>query len=335
MRADRLLWLLLSLQAEGRLTADVLAARFEVSQRTIYRDVDALATAGVPIYTQAGPNGGIFLDEKYRTSLTGLSLTELRALFVAAGTGPLADLGLADAVTGISLKLFAALPHAQQHEVQRLRQRLYIDSANWFDYRETPSLLPDLQQAVWEDREIVLGYRNYMGSVSEPLLQAYALVAKANVWYLVARADDGSFRTYRTERISMLKVTDTHFARDPHFDLVRYWDDMRHTFEHTSATTYPFYPVLLRVTSDAFAQLRAYVPARYTLTTAEDEAGWSTVRVLFLSLHEAQMQVLGLGAQVRIVEPDELRETVLATARASQAVHASDRSEQPSSVKQP
>ena len=323
MRADRLLWLMLSLQAEGRLTAQVLAARFEVSERTIYRDIEALSMAGVPVYTQTGNNGGIFLDEKYRTSLTGLSIAELHTLFVAADKGPLDDLGLAGAIKGSSLKLFAALPVGQQQEVQRLRQRLYIDSARWFDYSETPSLLPDLQQAIWEDRQIVLFYRNYADEASEQTLDAYALVAKANVWYLLARTASGDYRTYRVARIAAVTLTDARFVRDPLFDPAAYWKDMSRNFEKMRATTYPFYPALLRLTSGAFATLREHVPERLTQIETPDSSGWLNVRVLFLSPHEAQMNVLGLGTQVQVVEPTELQQAVLAIATAIITAHHS------------
>lgn len=327
MRADRLLSIMLSLQTEGRLTAETLAQRFEVSERTIYRDVEALSIAGIPIYTQTGTNGGIFLDEYYRTSLTGFSLHELRALFVTADAGPLNDLGLGGAVEGTILKLLAALPTAHQQEVERLRQRFYIDSARWFDYSETPSLLPDLQQAVWEDLQIVVRYANYEGKTSEQTLEAYALVAKANVWYLIARISGGDYRTYRAARIAALTLTETHFERDLTFDPVAFWKDMTRNFEKMRETTYPFYPAVLSLSADAFVLLQAFVPERFEEIEPSDQEDWLTVRVLFLSSHEARMNVTALGGQVRVIAPDELRTTVLDTARAILAAHNNHRIE--------
>src|SRR6478672_8942197 len=98
MQADRLLSLLLILQTQGRVTAQELAERLEVSERTIYRDLDALSAAGIPVYAERGPGGGCTLAEGYRTNLTGLTEAEVRTLFMSGVPGPLADLGMSKAL---------------------------------------------------------------------------------------------------------------------------------------------------------------------------------------------------------------------------------------------
>src|SRR5688572_6419431 len=82
MRADRLLSILLLLQVHRRLTAGVLAERLEVSERTIYRDIDALSAAGIPVHMERGSGGGCVLPDEYRTNLTGLNEAEARTLFL-------------------------------------------------------------------------------------------------------------------------------------------------------------------------------------------------------------------------------------------------------------
>ena len=149
MRADRLVSMMLMLHAEGRLTASDLSERLEVSERTVYRDIDALGIAGVPVYTQSGVNGGIFLDEDYRISLTGLSQEQVFALFATPEAGPMADLGMKRAAEDSLLKLFAALPRQQRQDVEELRSRIYIDPHGWFHEQTAQELLPALQQAIW------------------------------------------------------------------------------------------------------------------------------------------------------------------------------------------
>lgn len=316
MRADRLISLMLLLHAKGRMTAQSLAQQLEVSERTIYRDVDALGSAGVPIYVQPGVNGGIFLDEHYRISLTGLTRAEVKSLFVSANAPVLADLGLDNAVQATLLKLFAALPSAHQAEVERLRGRFYIDPANWFQLVEASDLLPLLQQAVWEDRAVSIQYQVVEGKWFNGVVNPYALVAKANIWYLVAEKRPGELRNYRFKRIKTAELTDTHFTRQSDFDLIAYWQDSCRRFEELSAKQFPSYKAILRVYPDAYWYFPGYLEGRYQQIGEPDGEGCVTLVVTFESLGDARMRVLGLGSRVEVLEPDELRAAVLETARA-------------------
>lgn len=323
MRADRLISLMLLLNAHGRMTAQTLARQLGVSERTIYRDLDALSASGIPIYTQGGVNGGVFLDEHYRISLTGLTSAEVRTLFVSEGAGPLADLGLERAVTDTLLKLFAALPSSHQAEVERLRGRFHIDPANWFQVSEPSPFLPILQHAVWEDRAVEVRYQVVEGQVYEGVLNPYALVAKANVWYLVAEklpkdAEDGGgkLRNYRLARLKHVALTDAHFEREPAFDLAVYWAESCAQFERLSMQQFPPFYATLRVQSSAFWYFPGYLEGRYHQQGAADTDGSVILNVRFDSLVDAHMRLIGLGTGVDVLSPDELRDAILATARA-------------------
>jgi predicted DNA-binding transcriptional regulator YafY len=158
MRADRLISMMLMLSNRDRMTAAELADALEVSERTIYRDIEALSMAGVPVYTQSGPSGGLFLDEHYRVSLTNLSQTEMQTLFIAGAAEPLRDLGLDRKAEDAALKLLAALPTRQRDDAERLRQRVFLDPSGWYPAEEGLPHLPALQRAVWEDHPVTITY---------------------------------------------------------------------------------------------------------------------------------------------------------------------------------
>src|ERR1700722_11168807 len=132
MLASRLLSILMVLQARGRVSARELAAQFEVSVRTIHRDVDQLSAAGIPIYADRGRNGGFALVDGYRTKLTGLTQPEAEALLLAGLPGPAAQLGLADILSAARLKLIAALPAHVQPGAERIASRFHLDPDAWF-----------------------------------------------------------------------------------------------------------------------------------------------------------------------------------------------------------
>ena len=158
MRASRLVNLLLLLQSRGGMTAAQLAEELEVSIRTIHRDVEELSAAGVPIFAERGPLGGIRLVDGYRTRLTGMTADEAEALFLSGLSGPAAQLGLGTVVAAAQLKVMAALPPELRSRASRLVQRFHLDAAGWFQANEEVPHLATLSTAVWEGRAVAVDY---------------------------------------------------------------------------------------------------------------------------------------------------------------------------------
>jgi len=159
MRASRLVSLLLLLQARGHRTAAELAEELEVSVRTVYRDVQALAESGVPIYAERGPGGGVRLVDGYRTRLTGLTTDEAEALFLSGVPGPAAELGLGTVVTAARLKVLAALPPELRTRAGRVAERFHLDAPGWWQHTDPVPCLGELASAVWETRAVHIRYR--------------------------------------------------------------------------------------------------------------------------------------------------------------------------------
>ncbi len=309
MRADRLLSLMMLLQTRGQMTAEELAAELEVSKRTIYRDIDALSIAGVPVYASGGPGGGYAVLDSYRTSLTGLNENEIRALFMLTIPGPISDLGVSQQLKAAILKLTSSFADEHHGHIDYLRQRLHLDAASWFQTEEPVPHLKIVQDAAWQDRQLVLSYRRRNGMVSEQIISPYGLVAKASIWYLVAATDKG-MRVYRVSRIESAQMTQTHFARTQDFELAKFWTDWVIGYK----ASLPKYPVILRIAPDLIPVLPSMLgdDVRSLIEQAQsDLEGWRVVEYTFERIEEAQTYVLGMGASVDVIAPEELRIRVL------------------------
>lgn len=310
MRADRLLALLLLLQARGRLTAPQLARELEVSERTIYRDIDALSTAGVPVYGEAGPHGGYSLLDSYRTNLTGLTEGEIRALFMLNIPRPLADLGVGRELGAALRKLAASLPGVHRAEEQRVRQRFLLDPVSWEQVGTATPHLATAHRAVWEDRRLRIIYP--IGPLAVPLAQTvepYGLVAKAGDWHLVY-AVTSAIRVIRVAALLDARPADETFARPAAFDLAAFWAEWLAAREASQA----LYVVTVRVAPHFLAELPRYFgdAAREQIARAgpADAQGWLMLHLPFESLEAARARLLGFGAAVEVLAPYALRRSM-------------------------
>ena len=308
MRADRLLTIMLKLQANGKMTTTQLADELEVSRRTILRDIDALSVAGIPIYTDSGHGGGVALDENYRVKLTGLQEAEARSLFLGGNAAILDDIGLGQAAENSMLKLFANLPSLHRNAVEQMQQRIHIDSVGWWHSEQPLTHLDDLQTAVYNNHLLQFGYHYRDGRYSERTVQPYGLVAKASVWYLIAKRDD-DFRTYRISRMANIRILDESFMREDDFNLADFWQARVETFFDTMS----LYTFTLRIKESRRSFITVYRLGDHAILS-EDE-GWFTAQFQVETLELAMMFVFGLGRDVIVLEPQELNDKVLAQAR--------------------
>lgn len=318
MRADRLLSILLLLQVNQSVTARELAERLEVSERTIYRDMDALSGAGIPVMAERGASGGWMLLDEYRTDLTGLNPTEIQALFLTKPAQLLSDLGLNKAADAALIKLLAALPGRQRRDAEYARQRIHVDAAGWHQTQEDLSALPIVQEAIWQECKLLLTYQRGDGTGVERLVDPLGLVAKGSVWYLVA-AVEGEVRTYRISRVRDAQLTDQPAVRPPDFDLGAYWSQSSANF----IAGLPRYPVAVRAAPAILPDLGyANRLARIEQISSPEADGWVQVSLRFDVIQEACAYVLGFGDQIEVLEPLELKERVIALAERVVAFYA-------------
>jgi predicted DNA-binding transcriptional regulator YafY len=318
VRSDRLLSILLLLQVHGRLNARQLADQLEVSERTIHRDVEALSAAGVPVYTERGRHGGIALVPGYRTDVSGLTVPEARALFIFAGRGALADLGLEDELRSALRKLLSVLPEVHRSQAEQASERVVIDPQGWLRDREEVPHLATAQEAVWRERRLRVRYRRPgAAEARERLLDPYGLVDKAGTWYLVA-GDGGEPRLYRVGRIEAAELTEQPAERPPDLDLEALWEELRQRAEDRGASV----EVRVRVQPGRLALLRQLLGSSVAgalrdppAEGGDEPSGGLVLTLRFPAEAAARAALLGFAADLEVLHPPTLRRAMAEAGR--------------------
>ncbi|MGW5456766.1 helix-turn-helix transcriptional regulator [Nocardia sp. NPDC003979] len=306
MRASRLVQLLLLLQANGGSTAGELARELEVSVRTVYRDVEALSAAGVPVYSEPGRGGGVRLVDGYRTRLTGLTSDEADAVLLAGLPGAAADLGLGTVLATAQLKMLAALPPELRGRATRIAERVHIDMPGWFHRPDETPTLATIADAVWHDRRLAITYRRGDDAV-ERTVDPLGLVMKAGTWYLVARVRS-DIRSYRASRIVTTHFTGETFNRPTDFDLADHWQAAATDFGRSMLKVTAQCRIatahlgLLRLMNDPAA-----VHAALASLGPTDPHGWADITIPSESYEVLTHALLPLANHVEVLAPPEFR----------------------------
>jgi predicted DNA-binding transcriptional regulator YafY len=319
MRASRLISMLMTLQTRGRVTAKALADELEISVRTVYRDIDQLSAAGVPVYADRGPNGGFQLLDGYRTKLTGLTMAEAETLFLTGVPAAADELGLGGVMAAAQRKLLAALPAGWSDRAERLGARFHLDPLGWYHGPEANAFLPEIARAVWDTLRIRVSYESWKGVVTREL-QPLGLALKAGIWYLVAYAEK-SPRTYRISNILKLAVTVETFVRPKDFDLAKFWGTAAAEFEsgrfRGTASL-----LISQLGMKLLSGLDSGVGEAAAASAGDpDKRGWRLVSVPIETLDHACHQFLKLGPEAEVLKPAELRARMAAESAKLAAIY--------------
>jgi predicted DNA-binding transcriptional regulator YafY len=320
MRASRLLTIMMMLQTRGRMSAEALATELEVSVRTVYRDIDQLSAAGVPVYADIGRNGGFALLDGWRTRLTGLTPPEAQAMFLSGLPGPAAELGLGDEVAQAELKLLAALPADWQAEAKRMSSRFHLDPAGWFQPGHQHEHLKLVADAVWGERRLAVRYESWT-RISDRVLEPLGVVLKGGIWYVVAQTE-GKVRTFRLSNILALVATGETFERPAGFDLPAYWAQSTAQFEKDVYTG----TAVVRASERGRNRLKEIsATVKAAVERAEitpDAQGWATLTIPIEEVGWATREMIRIGAELEVLEPPDLRARVGEAARQMAALYA-------------
>lgn len=312
MRSSRLVAILMELSRESRTSVPRLATRHGVSTRTIQRDIAALHDLGVPVWTRTGPAGGVGLVEGWRSPLTGMTTSELRALVF--GEAAARDLGMHADFEVARLKLLS-VPSARPDDLESAQQRLLVDNSPWFGSSGRPACLPTVARAVWSGRRLTISYDRHgddRAAVAR-LVDPLGLVLKTDSWYLVA-AHGRHPRTYRLSRITSCVVHEDPARQPADFSLKEYWTRSRAEFESSIHTL----PVRLSIPASSVEDLTGSVPGpgtRHAVETARRRDGLLEIHLDMEKESIALAQLLGVP-EVEVLEPTGLRRALFLRAAA-------------------
>ena len=315
MRADRLLSLVLLLRHRGRMTAAELARELEVSPRTVLRDVEALSSAGIPVYAERGSRGGFALLPGFTTDLTGLTHDEALALLTAQSRATSEALGLGPAFAAAVRKVVAAMPDAARRSATHAADRVLAQQGGWLGDPEPDVHLATVRRAVFADRRLRLRYAARDEPARWRTVDPVGLVEAGGRWYLLATRD-GVERTYRLSRVEAVEELDEPARRGSEVDLEQAWRRRRTAF----AAALPSTSATVRVRVTRRAEL--VTAALGVVDEQSDGPDLLRIEVAFGDPRHAERVLWMLGDDVEVLAPAPLRATVAARAAAVAALYA-------------
>ncbi|RVW00796.1 YafY family transcriptional regulator [Rhodococcus xishaensis] len=309
MRADRLLSLVLLLRNRGRMSASALARELEVSPRTVLRDIDALSTAGIPVYAERGRDGGFELLPGFTTDLTGLTADEAKALMTASSAATSESLGMGPAFASAIRKVVAAIPQPHRVAAQKVAERVLVTQGTWLtDPKPTDPFLGLIQQAVFVGRRLSILYASESSGPTWRIVDPVGLIHASGRWYLVA-TDAGRERAYRVEKIEDVRQVDEAAVRQPDVDLGAVWERLRTAFRS------PREPLVVAVLVRAEHREELAERTLGVLSESPFDSEWVRLEVAFGGDSHAGEVLWAMGENAKVLAPERLRVAMESRAR--------------------
>lgn len=306
MRLHRLISILLTIENQGKITAKKLAEKFETSPRTIYRDIDTLCEAGIPIRAESGPHGGLSLMDGYQTGVKALQKEELLVLLLnGMGVKPEGGSDTALKLNTSLYKLQKLLPRQDDRDINTLVTRFYVDDTPWWGKRSPLKFIDTWMKAIWESRQLSIQYQKMDRQVTSRILHPYGIVVKDTIWYLIGYCESSQdIRTFRCERIVECELLPESFTLPADFSLEEYFQTSLRQFQ-TDRHAVEQYPVTLRLAKEASGILNDWDD--FTARDCGDEV---EVSINMYTLENALSDFWNLLIRAVVVAPPELRERV-------------------------
>jgi len=306
MRVHRLISILLMVESRGKIKAKELAEKLETSVRTIYRDIDILCEAGIPLTSTTGPNGGVHFIDGYSMGLNELKGDDMINLYLSGiGIQPNNGSDIGIKLNNALIKLENNLPSKYNDDIKKIKRSFHFDDSPWWGESSSLSHMDMLINAVWKSIKLTITYEKVKGEVAERNIRPYGIVVKRMEWYMVAYDEErNDIRTFKCERIIKIEEIKDTFTIPYDFSIDDYWSKSKMVFKNTCRKN-EYYPVDVKINKS-----RADILNRFEILEIKQDKNYV---IATMNMHKYEFacdevrDVLGYG---EILRPSELREFV-------------------------
>lgn len=306
MRLHRLIGIIMLLDSRGVITAKSLANILETSERTIYRDIDILCEAGIPIYSVSGPNGGFSFMEDYKINSNVLESGDaLHLLLSSMGIRPEKNTEMAQQLKNAIIKLENSVSKEHKAEIIKAKERFFIDSEPWWGKRAESRNIDIVKNTILNLKKMKVSYKKVSGEMSERILRPYGAVVKNSQWYVIAYCElKNDIRVFSCNRIEEIEVLDEDFTIPETFSLERFWENSKQQFvkKTSSSIENKVYPIKV-IFHDENQQLLE----GFNLNTHSKAGDTWVYEIDMISFKTACNAVFPVSDRVEVLEPIELR----------------------------
>lgn len=295
--------ILLLVESRGKIKAKELADQLETSVRTIYRDIDTLCEAGIPLTTDTGPNGGIHFVEGYTVGIKNFEASELINLYLN-GMGVKADKqsDMAMKVNNALLKMKKGLSPEVNKDINKISKRFYVDDTPWWGSFNKINTVDVLMEAVWKLKKITITYEKKKGGPSKRDIRPYGIVVKQMDWYIIAYCENSNeIRTFKCDRILECCLLEEDFILPVNFSLEEYWNKSSKEFIN-SRSEFEKYPVVIKI-----KKFNDDVLKNFEIYKVEEQGDYIKATINLYKYDYAKDYILGLMGYGEVISPLELR----------------------------
>jgi predicted DNA-binding transcriptional regulator YafY len=310
MRLHRLLGIIMLLDSRGIMKAGNLAKILETSERTIYRDIDILCEAGIPITSIPGPTGGYSFMENYKVNSTNWAGGDVVSLLLSSmGIRPEKNTEMAQQLKNAVIMLENSVSEEHREEIIKAKERFFIDTDPWWGRRIHNQNIDIIKKSVLDLRKMKIQYKKYDGEVSERLVRPYGAIVKDSEWYVAAFCEErADIRIFKCSRITNIEVLEENFCMPENFFLEEFWEKSKQQFvRRASVRKEPnAYPVKIK----SYEEKKGILEGFNTITSMKTEDQW-IYDIDMLSFETACNVIFPLSDRIEVLQPKELREYIM------------------------